>query len=70
MTRQGKKPFASPTMVRNLAGTVLAVGVAASSWGVAYENNGPTQTKVWVVADVHVRPGAVLHRQGPAISVR
>lgn len=59
-TRRGKRAFASPGMIRNLAGIVAAVGVAAGIWGVAYDINGATQAKAEVVVAVHARPGAVL----------
>ena len=51
-------------MIRNLAGIVMAVGVAASIWGVAYDINGATQAKADVVVGVHARPGAVLQVNG------
>jgi hypothetical protein len=63
-TWHAKRPFASPGMIRNLAGVVLAVGVGASIWGVAYDINGATQAKATVVVDVHARPGAVLQVDG------
>jgi hypothetical protein len=61
---RGKRPFASPGMIRTLAGTVLAVGVMAGIWGVAYDLNGATQAQAYVVVDVHARPGAVLQVSG------
>jgi len=61
---RGKRPFASPGMIRTLAGAVLAVGMAASFWGVAYDINGATQAQAFVVVDVHPRPGAVLQVSG------
>jgi hypothetical protein len=64
MARPGKRPFASPGMIRALAGTVLAVGVAAGIWGVAYDINGATQAEAFVVVGVHARPGAVLRVSG------
>jgi hypothetical protein len=63
-TRQGKRAFASPGMIRTLAGAVLAIGVVASIWGVAYDLNGATQAKAYVVVGVHARPGAVLQVDG------
>ena len=63
-TRQGKRAFASPGMIRTLAGTVMAVGVAAGIWGVAYDINGATQARAAVVVSVHARPGAVLQVDG------
>jgi len=63
-TRQSKRAFASPRMIRNLASIVMAVGVAASIWGVAYDINGATQAKADVVVGVHARPGAVLQVDG------
>jgi len=63
-TRQGKRAFASPGMIRTLAGAVLAVGVVAGIWGVAYAINGATQAGAAVVVGVHMRPGAVLQVSG------
>ncbi len=63
-TRQGKRAFASPGMIRTLAGIVAAVGVMAGIWGVAYDINGATQAKAAVVVGVHARPGAVLQVSG------
>jgi hypothetical protein len=63
-TRQGKRAFASPGMIRTLAGAVLAIGVVASIWGVAYDLNGATQAKAEVVVGVHAHPGAVLQVDG------
>ena len=63
-TRQGKRAFASPGMIRTLAGIVVAVGVMAGIWGVAYDINGATQAKAAVVVGVHARPGAVLQVSG------
>jgi Protein of unknown function (DUF2975) len=62
--RQGRWTFASPGMIRNLAGIVGAVGVMAGIWGVAYDINGATQAKAEVTVGVHVRPGAVLQVDG------
>jgi hypothetical protein len=63
-TRQDKRAFASPGMIRNLAGIVMLVGVVAGIWGVAYDINGATQAKADVVVGVHARPGAVLQVDG------
>jgi len=63
-TRQGKRAFASPGMIRTLAGTVMAVGVVAGISGVAYDLNGATQARAAVVVSVHARPGAVLQVDG------
>lgn len=62
--RKGKRAFASPGMIRNLAGIVAAVGVVAGIWGVAYDINGATQAKAEVTVAVHARPGAVLQVSG------
>ena len=62
--RQGARAFASPGMVRNLAGLVAPVGVVAGIWGVAYDINCATQAKAEVVVAVHARPGAVLQVSG------
>lgn len=63
-TRQGRRAFVSPGMIRTLAGIVAAVGVMAGIWGVAYDINGATQAKATVVVGVHARPGAVLQVDG------
>lgn len=63
-TRQGKRAFASPGMIRTLAGAVMAVGVVAGISGVAYDLNGATQARAAVVVGVHARPGAVLQVDG------
>jgi len=63
-TWHGKRSFASPGMIRNLAGAVLTVGVVATIWGVAYDINGATQAQGEVVVSVHVRPGGVLQVSG------
>jgi len=51
-------------MVRFLAGAVMAVGVVAGIWGVAYDLNGATQARAAVLVSVHARPGAVLQVDG------
>jgi hypothetical protein len=61
---RGKRSFASPGMIRTLAGTVLAIGMVASIWGVAYDINGATQAKAEVAVSVHASPGAVLQVVG------
>lgn len=50
-TRQRRRAFASPGIIRTLAGTVLAVGVVAAIWGVAYDINGATQAQADVVVN-------------------
>lgn len=62
--RPGKRAFARPGMIRTLAGTVMAVGMVAGIWGVAYDINGATQAGAAVVVGVHARPGAVLQVAG------
>jgi len=62
--RPVKRAFASPGMIRTLAGAVLGVGVIAGIWGVAYDINGATQAQAEVVVGVHARPGAVLQVEG------
>jgi hypothetical protein len=51
-------------MIRNLAGVVMAVGMVAGIWGVAYDINGATQARADVVVGVHARSGAVLQVAG------
>lgn len=62
--RHGRRPFASPSMIRTLAGTVMAVGVAAAIWGVAYDINGATQARADVAVGVHLRPERALNVGG------
>jgi len=54
-----KRPFASPRLVRFLAGAVLLIGLVAAIAGVAYAINGATQTKGPVEVSVMAR-GATL----------
>jgi hypothetical protein len=63
-TRHGRRSFASPGMIRGLAGFVLAFGVVAAVSGVAYAINGATHARADVVVDVQARPGAVLEAPG------
>ena len=62
--RPARRPFASPGLIRILAGTVMAAGVLASFWGVAYDINGATQAQADVVVAVHLRPERALAVSG------
>ncbi len=72
--RPTRRPFASPGLIRTLAGTVMAAGVLASFWGVAYDINGATQAQGDVVVAVHLMrpwgstvPEQLLGRGGLAV---
>lgn len=62
--RQSNRPYASPGMIRRLAGFVAIFGVVAAFSGVAYAVNGATHAKAYVVVDVQARAGAVLQAPG------
>jgi len=55
-----RRAFASPKLIRRLAGLLLWIGVIGALWGVTYDINGATQAGADVEVGVQVRAAAAL----------